>query len=174
MVFHRCFIAVHSSWLDRHQIVLCPDVQPFSYRQLAGGFVGAIVQRRRDLAQLLRHFLLRLSSDAALDLLARAGVEALCVAALPIGIGFPFRVVVIFLIEPAPPAPFPAFVRGIYAPFRRAECTISMIYPARLLCKFYFRDEELYFRRNSSRASRGIRICLPIRTLRICPLRISS
>lgn len=88
MVFHRCFIAVHSSWLDRHQIVLCPDVQPFSYRQLAGGFVGVIVQRRRDLAQLLRHFLLRLSSDAALDLLARAGVEALCVAALPIGIGF--------------------------------------------------------------------------------------
>ena len=88
MVFHRCFIAVHSSWLDRHQIVLCPDVQPFSYRQLAGGFVGAIVQRRRDLAQLLRHFLLRLSSDAALDMLARAGVEALCVAALPVGVGF--------------------------------------------------------------------------------------
>ena len=88
MVFHRCFIAVHSSWLDRRQIVLRPDVQPFSHRQLAGGFVGAIVQRRRDLAQLLRHLLLRLSGDAALDLLARAGVEALCVAALPVGVGF--------------------------------------------------------------------------------------
>ena len=69
-------------------------------------------------------------------------------------------------MEPAPPAPFPVFVRGIYAPFRRAECTISMIYPARLLCKFYFCTEEIYFRRNSSRASRGIRICRPMRTLR--------
>ena len=37
-----------------------------------------------------------------------------------------------------------------------------------------FRDEELYFRRNSSRASLGMRIYLPMRTLRICPLRISS
>ena len=87
MVFHRCFIAVHSSWLDRRQIVLRPDVQPFSHRQLAGCFVGAIVQLSRDLAQLLCHFLLRLSGDAALDLLAGAGVEALCVAALPVGVG---------------------------------------------------------------------------------------
>ena len=136
--------------------------------------IHTVINIQRYLLQLLRHFLLRLSSDAALDLLARAGVEALCVAALPIGIGFPFRVVVIFLIEPAPPAPFPAFVRGIYAPFRRAKCTTSMIYPARLLCKFYFCDEKVYFRRSSNSASLGMRICLPIRTLRIWPLRISS
>ena len=37
-----------------------------------------------------------------------------------------------------------------------------------------FADEEIYFRRNSSNASLGMRICLPMRTLRICPLRISS
>ena len=58
--------------------------------------------------------------------------------------------------------------------FSSSFITAGVIYPARLLCKFYFCDEKVYFRRNSSRASLGIRICLPMRTLRICLLRISS
>lgn len=37
-----------------------------------------------------------------------------------------------------------------------------------------FSDEDVYFRRNSSKASLGMRIYLPMRTLRICSLRISS
>ena len=53
-----------------------------------------------------------------------------------------------------------------YAPFRRAECTTSIIHSARLMCKFYFSGVGVYFRRNSSRASRGMRICRPMRTLR--------
>ena len=49
--------------------------------------IHTIVDIQRYLLQLLCHFLLRLSGDAALDLLACAGVEALCVAALPVGVG---------------------------------------------------------------------------------------
>ena len=37
-----------------------------------------------------------------------------------------------------------------------------------------FSDEEVYFRRNSNKASLGMRICLPIRMLRIWPLWLSS
>ena len=50
--------------------------------------IHTVVDIQRYLLQLLRHFLLRLSGDAALDLLACTGVEALRVAALPVGVGF--------------------------------------------------------------------------------------
>ena len=50
--------------------------------------IHTVINIQRYLLQLLRHFLLRLSGDTALDLPACTGVEALRVAALPVGIGF--------------------------------------------------------------------------------------
>ena len=68
------------------QILGNPDVQPLGHGHLAGSLVGACVDGSGGGFQLLGDLLLGLAGDAALDLLAGSGIEALRVSGLIVGI----------------------------------------------------------------------------------------
>ena len=83
---HRALIVVSGGVLDADGVILQPDIQPFIERHGTGINIGLFVDFVCDFADLLADFLLRISVNRALNLLAGLRIEAHCIPSFPASI----------------------------------------------------------------------------------------